>query len=249
MKTDHRPSPSAPLPATPAERAPEIMRRVLLGATTALLAARMLAPGEDPGLLHDSTGAANLILVLLWLLAAVGLAAWRVWSRRGDWRGGLVETALLIAVVLAFVSAETAGYRHPARLIAWDWLALFIAVCLIRQLAVSVADQRAVFGVFLAGAAALSFQAVYQTTVLGAPASATFARPDAFAAWLALFLPGLIAAVIVCRPGRAPRWQSVFSAVFALLGAAAFAAAVYSTFQCRTRPTRRCWKPGVRRWT
>ncbi len=228
MKIDHRPSYSTPLSAAPTERAPEIMRRVLLGATTALLAARMLAPGEDPGLLHDSTGAVNLILVLLWLLTAVGLAAWRVWSRRGDWRGGLVETALLVAVVLAFVSAETAGYRRPARLIAWDWLALFIAVCLIRQLAVSVADQRALFGVFLAGAAALSFQAVYQTTALAAPASATFMRPDAFAAWLALFLPGLIAAVIVCRPGRAPRWQTVFTAVFALLGAAAFAAAVYS---------------------
>jgi len=231
MKIDHRPSHSTSLSAAPTERGPEIMRRVLLGATTALLAARMLAPGEDPGLLQNTSGAVNLILVLLWLLAAVGLAAWRVWSRRGDWRGGLVETALLVAVVLAFVSAETAGYRRPARLIAWDWLALFAAVCLIRQLAVSAADQQAMFGVFLAGAAALSFQAVYQTTVLGAPASATFTRPDTFAAWLALFLPGLIVAVIVCRPGRAPRWQTVFTAVFALLGAAAFAAAVYSAFR------------------
>ena len=198
----------------------------------------MLAPGEDPGLLHDSTGAVNLILVLLWLLTAVALAAWRVWSRRGDWRGGLVETALLVAVVLAFVSAETAGYRRPARLIAWDWVALFAAVCLIRQLAVSVADQQAMFGVFLAGAAALSFQAIYQTTqaiyrrtALAVPASATFTRPDTFAAWLALFLPGLVAAVIVCRPGRSPRWQTVFTAVFALLGTAAFAAAVYSAFR------------------
>ena len=43
-------------------------------------------------------------------------------------------------------------------------------------------------GVFLAGAAALSFQAVYQA-ILGDPASATFARPEPFAAWLALFLP------------------------------------------------------------
>ena len=77
MKIDHRPSHSTPLSAAPTERGPELMRRVLLGATTALLAARMLAPGEDPGLLHDSSGAVNLILVLLWLLAAVGLAAWR----------------------------------------------------------------------------------------------------------------------------------------------------------------------------
>ncbi len=196
--------------------------------TTALLAARMLAPGEDPGLVHYDSAAVNLLLVLLWLLAAVALAVWRVWSRRGDWRGGLVETALLVAVVvLAFVASETAYYKHPARLIAWDWLVLFLAVCLVRQLAVSAADQRALFGVFLAGAAALSFQAVYQSTVLGVPASATFTRPDTFAAWLALFLPGLIAAVIVCRPGRAPRWQTVFTAVFALLGAAAFGGRVF----------------------
>ena len=40
----------------------------------------------------------------------------------------------------------------------------------------------------------------------------------------------MIAAVIVCRPGRAPRWQTIFTAVFALLGVAAFAAAVVSAF-------------------
>lgn len=204
------------------------MRRVLLGVTTALLAARMLAPGEDPGMVQPATGATNLFLVLLWLLAAVALAGWRLWSRHGDWRGGVVEAALLAAGVLAFVSAETAAYKHPARIIAWDWLTLFVVVCLIRQLAVSPSDQRALLGVFLAGAAALSFQAVYQWTALGAPASATFAQPAPFVAWLALFLPGLIAAVVVCRPGRALRWQSIFTAVFALLGVAAFVAAIWS---------------------
>ena len=247
MKIDHRFSHSTPLSAAPTERGPEIMHRVLLGATTALLAARMLVPGEDPGLLHDSSGAINLILVLLWLLAAVGLAAWRVWSRRGDWRGGLVETALLVAVVLAFVSAETAGYRRPARLIAWDWVALFAAVCLIRQLAVSAADQQAMFGVFLAGAAALSFQAVYQITVLGAPASATFTRPDTFAAWLGLFLPGLIAAVIVCRPGRAPAGRPSSRQSSPCWGRRRSRRRSTPPSVRPTRPTRRSWKPGDRR--
>jgi len=89
------------------ERYPEVFRRILLGATIALLTARMLAPGEDPGLLQVVSGSANLVFPLLWLLAAVGLTVWRVWSRRGDWRGGVVEMALLVAVGLAFVSAET----------------------------------------------------------------------------------------------------------------------------------------------
>ena len=190
-----------------------MFRRVLLGATIALLTARMLAPGEDPGLLQVASGSANLVFPLLWLLTAVGLTLWRVWSRRGDWRGGVVEAALLVAVGLAFVSAETAGYKHPARLIAWDWLTLFLVVCLVRQLAVSPRDQNALFAVFLAGAVALSVQAVYQAMFLRVPASATFAEPGAFAAWLALFLPGLCTAVAVCRFDRVPRWLRVICAL------------------------------------
>ena len=207
----------------------------------------MIAPGEDPGLLQNSSAAINLLLVLLWLLAAVALAFWRLWSRRGDWRGGLVETVLLVAVVLAFVAAETAFYKHPARLIAWDWLVLFVAVCLIRQLAVSAADQKALFGVFLAGAAALSFQAVYQAVVLGAPASVTFARPDAFAAWLALFLPGLIAAVVVCRPGRARAGKRSSRRFSPCLVQRRSARPCTPPSTIRIRPIRPCWKPGGRR--
>jgi hypothetical protein len=215
----------------PAEQNPEIFRRVLLGATIALLTARMLAPGEDAGLLQVASGSANLVFPLLWLLAAVGLTIWRVWSWRGDWRGGVVETALLIAVGLAFVSAETAGYKHPARLIAWDWLTLFIAVCMVRQLAASPRDQNALFAVFLAGAVALSVQALYQAEILGVPASATFAEPGAFAAWLALFLPGVCAAVAVCGFVRAPRWLRVVCGLLIMPIAGAFTAAVLSAYR------------------
>jgi hypothetical protein len=213
------------------EHYPEIFRRVLLGATIALLAARMLAPGEDAGLLQVASGSANLVFPLLWLMAAVGLTVWRVWSRRGDWRGGVVETALLIAVGLAFVSAETAGYKHPARLIAWEGLTLFIAVCLVRQLAVAPRDQNALFAVFLAGAVALSVQAVYQADVLRVPASATFAEPGAFAAWVALFVPGTCAAVAVCGFVRAPRWLRVVCGLLIMPGAGAFTAAILSAYR------------------
>ena len=87
-----------------------------------------------------------------------------------------------------------------------------------RQLAVSSSDRQALFAVFLAGAGALSAQAVYQAAIRS-PASATFAQPAPFAAWLALFLPGLLAAAYVCRPrraaalanGRSPQ-RSAFSA-------------------------------------
>ena len=182
-------------------------------------------------MLQVASGSANLAFPLLWLLTAVGLTLWRVWSRGGDWRGGVVETALLVAVGLAFASAETAGYKHPARLIAWDWLTLFLVVCLVRQLTVSPRDQTALFAVFLAGAVALSVQAVYQAVFLGVPASATFAEPGAFAAWLALFLPGTCAAVVVCRFDLVPRWIRVVGALLIMLGVGAFTAAVISAYR------------------
>ncbi len=203
---------------------------MLLGVTVALLTARMLAPGEDPGMLLPTSGPTNLVLPLCWFLAAVGLAGWRLGSRRGDWRGGVVEAGLLLAVLLGFAAAELAGYKHPARIIAWDGLTLFLVVCLVRLLAVSSSDRQALFAVFLAGAGALAAQAVYQAAVRS-PASAAFAQPAPFAAWLALFLPGLFAAAYVCRPRRAAAWQSALAAVFGLLGVIAFVAAVVSAFQ------------------
>jgi hypothetical protein len=216
----------------------DLFRRILLGATAALLTARMLAPGEDPGILQVTSGPANMLLPLGWILAAVGLAVWRLGSRRGDWRGGAVETALLVAAVLVFVGAEGAGYRHPARIMAWDWLSVFLVVCLIRQLAVSPADQQAVFAVFLAGAASLAAQALYQAvealcnpTTPHGPPSATFAQPGPFAAWMALFLPGLLMAQFICRFGRAPRWQTAMTAIFAVLGGVALIVAVVSTLR------------------
>ncbi len=209
----------------------EIFRRVLLGATIALLTARMLAPGEDPGLLQVASGSANLMFPLLWLLVAIGLTLWRLWSRAGEWRGGVVETALLAAVGLAFVSAEAAAYKHPARLIAWEWLSLFVVVCLVRQLAVSPRDQNALFAVFLAGAVCLGIQALNQALFLRALASATFAEPGSFAAWLALFLPGFFAAVVVCRFDLVPRWMRAAGGLLIAIGVGALTAAAFSAYR------------------
>ena len=208
-----------------------MFRRVLVGVLTALLTARMLAPGEDPGMLQNMSSPSNLLLPLLGVLAAVGLAGWRLWSRQGDWRGGWVEAALLAAVVLAFLSAESAVYRHPARLIAWDWLTYFIVVCLVRQLTVSPGDQQALLAVMLAGAASLAAQPLYQGAFLHVPLSATFAQPGAFVAWLALFLPGMLTAHYICRYGQVHRGLTAWTAMFAVLGAAAFVVATVWIFR------------------
>jgi len=113
--------------AVPVGPGPEILRRLLLGLITALIVARPLVLGEDPGLIDRLSDASNLFLSLLWLLAAVGWAAWRAWSRQGTWYGSLVEAGLLLVVMLVSVSAATAKYKHPAYLIACEWFVLLAA--------------------------------------------------------------------------------------------------------------------------
>src|SRR5436190_2242442 len=62
-----------PVPAV----GPELLRRYLLGLLTALIVARPFVLGEDPGILAPLTDTSNLVLTLLWMVAAVGWAAWR----------------------------------------------------------------------------------------------------------------------------------------------------------------------------
>ncbi len=145
---------------------PEFLRRLLLGLVTALIVARPLVLGEDPGLVDHLSGAAGLVLTLLWLVAAVGWAVWRAWSQQAGWRASVVEGALLVVVILVFVSAlGTASYKHPAWLIASEWFVLLVAFCLIRQLAVTSGDNHCLLAVLLATGVSLSLHGIYQYAV------------------------------------------------------------------------------------
>src|SRR5688572_24283983 len=101
---------AAPVPTVPPPVGPgvEVFRRVLLGALAALLVARPLVFGEDPGQLFAPTDTGNLILTFLWLLLAAAYAGWCTAARRPFGRVDLVELGLLAAIVCVFVSAETA---------------------------------------------------------------------------------------------------------------------------------------------
>jgi len=96
-------------------------------------------------------------------------APWREDSSEANprnWYGGIVQTALLVTVAIVFLSAELAAhYKFPARLIAWEWLGLFTAFFVVRQLAVTPAEQRGLFAVLLAGAVSLAAQGIYQAVV------------------------------------------------------------------------------------
>jgi O-antigen ligase len=138
----------------------------LLGLITALIVARPLVLGEDPGLLDRSSNATGLVLTLLWFLAAVGWALWRAWSGQASWSVSAVEGGLLAVVGAVMASAVgAASYKQPAWLIVSEWLVFLIAFVLVRQLARTEGDNRRLLAALLASAVSLSAYAIFQRTV------------------------------------------------------------------------------------
>ncbi len=214
--------------------------------------------GEDPGLLNAESDNGSMILSLLWLLVGVGWAAWRLKVRRGEWYVGVVEAALGVAVVLFFITAETAAHKYPARIIAWEWLILLVGFVVVRHLAATPEVRHGLFSVFLATGLMASAHGVFQALVdipamqskaekgelreiaekhgyqfddarfemirrriQEGHAYGTFAHPNSFAGYLALLLPGLIGAAVVCLRNRADARLTRLASTAALVGIAA----------------------------
>jgi hypothetical protein len=192
------------------------VRRLLLVCATALLVARPLVPGEDPGLLSESPQTAGLWLTQLWLVLAVGWSAWRLWSRR-DWRVGISDVCLAGAAACVLVSAGVAAaYQHPAWIVAGDWVGYLAAFVVLRQLAVREGEQAGFFAALQATGAALAFQAVALRLGTFPGAAGPFAGADSLAACLALLLPLMACGVLAARRTAAPR--GLAAAAAALLG-------------------------------
>lgn len=110
-------------------------RRILLGAVTALVVARPLVVGEDPGRLRALESTSGQTLNLLWLLVAIAAAIWLTRSPR-RFRFGAVPVLLTLIALLGAVSTLVVPcYRHPAWLIVHEWLQLPVIVLLVRELA------------------------------------------------------------------------------------------------------------------
>lgn len=151
----------------------DLFRRLLLLLITALLVARPLVSGENPGLLTPQTEAeqvtsppsdsSNLMLSSMWLILALGWALWRFATHETKWQAGLVEGFLLLSALAVFLSAGIAAqYKHPAWLIAWEWVTFVLAIFLIRQLAVTLTEQRCVLAALLANVISIAVLSVYQ---------------------------------------------------------------------------------------
>lgn len=165
----------------------------------------------------------NLVLTQLWLSLAALWFCWRLWADVRRWIGGLIDLALLLIASLMFTSAALAApYKHPAWLIAWEWLGYLAAFSVIRQLAVTDRDRIGLFSALLASGVMVALAGVVQWLVelpaRSAGSTATFSAPSSLVSFLLLVVPGLVGAAIMTRRHRAwGRLWFVGTATFVVL--------------------------------
>jgi hypothetical protein len=140
----------------------ELVRRIALGLTAALVTARAYWPSEPDVRLGAGGG-------LIWVFAvlfALGLALVGAFvGGRFRWRWSWTDTALALLVVLVALSANHAFDRRPAINLAWDWVALGVVYFLVRSLPRTPQESSALAGALVATAVAVSVYGLYQAKV------------------------------------------------------------------------------------
>jgi hypothetical protein len=144
------------------------LRRVLLGAVTALIVARPLVAGEDAGRLHSSESVSGIWLNMLWITAALVGALWLGRSHRPLRLGGWVPAGLHFSTAsIIFVTLAVSCYRHPGWMMTWEWAVLGIVFLLVRAVAsdTDAADDSggAILGAVMASAVSVAVYGIYQT--------------------------------------------------------------------------------------
>jgi hypothetical protein len=171
---------------------PLLLDRILVGAFAALVVARPLVAGDDPGRLRLTSGSSAVSFNFCLFLVLLGAILWRAAYGRGLGIRSAVVPVLLAGVgVAAFVSSQLGDrYARPGIFIAWEWIALSAAVLLTRGLVSSIADSRGLLNVLLATAVSVAGLGVYQALsdsvglptvdVTVPPESVTLAGDDEF---------------------------------------------------------------------
>lgn len=150
-----------------------LLDRALVGTLAAMVVARPLVAGDDPGRLRLTDGGGpvsfNLVVLLLVIVAAIWRAAYTR-NRPGGW--AVVPLLLAGMGVVSFISARMGDrYARPGVFIAWEWIVLAAVVYLTQRVAASASDSRGLLNVFLASAVSVAGLGVYQalTDPLGLP--------------------------------------------------------------------------------
>lgn len=140
----------------------------MLGAVTALVVARPLVAGEDPGRLQAPEAVSGIILNFLWLIVALGGAVWLALAARPFRLGGWLSVGLVGVTGLVLLSAgRSDGYRQPGWLIAAEWAMIPIIFILTRELTTDddpgEDSAGGLLAAVLASAVSVAGFAVYQT--------------------------------------------------------------------------------------
>jgi hypothetical protein len=181
-----RPHPKAqPLALHPPQPIPLalLVERGLVAAVAAMLAARPLIAGDDPGRLRLTSGGGPLSFNFCLFLLAAAAALWHFTHHRGRPSRGLL-VPLLLAIVgavaiassvlpAAMLSSLPDRYARPSLFIGWEWIALGAGYFLVRQVGASTTDTRGLIHVFLATAVSIAGLGVYQSLIkpLGLPST------------------------------------------------------------------------------
>jgi hypothetical protein len=145
---------------------PLIFERVLVGAVAALVVARPLVTGDDAGRLRLTSGGGPVSLNLCLLIVLVAAGAYRLaytGSRPSRW-DFMVAPLLLIGIGVTAFASSRLGDRdaRPGLFISWEWIALGVAVYLVRRVTASTHDSHGLLNVLLASAVSIGGLGIYQ---------------------------------------------------------------------------------------
>src|SRR5262245_18534392 len=170
-------SPAAP-PRPESVPLPDLLDRAVVAAFAALVVARPLVAGDDPGRLRLTSPGGPLSFNLCLFGVLVAALLWRAaYGRTRPIRLSVV--ALLLANianvgVVAWLSSQMGDrYARPGVFVFWEWVAVAVALLLTRWVVPSLSDGRGLLNVLLATAVSVAGLGIYQALShhLGLPTS------------------------------------------------------------------------------
>lgn len=142
---------------------PDPGKYILQIGTMAVLVARPLVAGEDPGFGSAMTNPGGTTLTMLWFVLA---AAWSLWavSRKKKFQPlGLADLGLAALAGFYFLSSEmVAAGLYSARLVSWEMLSYLACFLSMRFAAADEKDKQAIWNVLLATGFAVVAYGIYQ---------------------------------------------------------------------------------------
>src|SRR5262245_30811780 len=159
LTTPGRPAPAETVPLS------ALLDRAVVATFAALVVARPLVPGDDPGRLRLTTSGGPLSFNLCLFAVLLGAVLWRAaYGRSRPIRLELAALLLAGVGVVAWASSQIVDrYARPGLFIGWEWVAVAVAFLLTRWLGSSLSDSRGFLNVLLATAVSVAGLGIYQS--------------------------------------------------------------------------------------